>query len=257
MSYQDILIEVHGRVGLVRFNRPHALNALSLRLMQELRDALAQWDADPAIGAMVITGSDRVFAAGADIHEMADAAAVDMLLRGHVDGWDAVARVSKPVIAAVSGPALGGGCELAMMCDIVVASESALFGQPEINLGVMPGAGGTQRLVRTVGKSLAMEIILNDRRLTAQEALQAGLVSRVYPVETYLSEALRLASEIAARAPIALRLAKECVNKAHEMTLAEGLDYERRSFYFLFASDDQQEGMKAFLSKRAPEWKGL
>jgi enoyl-CoA hydratase len=256
MAYEFILTEVHDRVGLARLNRPDALNALSKPLMRELGDALAAWDADPAIGAMVITGNDRAFAAGADIKEMADSSAVTMLITDHVGGWDRVAKMKKPVIAAVSGFALGGGCELAMMCDLIVASEKAIFGQPEINLGVMPGAGGTQRLVRAVGKTLAMEMILNDRRLTAQEAYQFGLVNRVYPVEDYLGKALELANQLAARAPVALQLAKESVNKAYETTLAEGLLFERRNFYFLFSTDDQKEGMDAFANKRPARWKG-
>jgi enoyl-CoA hydratase len=253
---QLILTETHGRVGLARLNRPRALNALSLDLMRQLGDALAAFDADPAIGAMVITGSDRMFAAGADIKEMSDATAVAMLTSDHIGGWDRIARMKKPLIAAVSGFALGGGCELAMMADMIVASTSAVFGQPEVNLGVMPGAGGTQRLVRAVGKSLAMEMILNDRRLTADEAYQFGLVNRVYTVEEYLAKALELAEQIAARAPLALQLAKESVNKAYEMSLAEGLMFERRNFYFLFSTDDQKEGMDAFANKRPAEWKG-
>jgi enoyl-CoA hydratase len=256
MAYEFILTETHDRVGLVRLNRPRALNALSSALIHELADALAAFDADPAIGAMVITGSDRAFAAGADIKEMSGATSVMMLTSDRIGEWDRIAGMKKPVIAAVSGIALGGGCELAMMCDMIVASESAVFGQPEINLGVIPGAGGTQRLIRAVGKALAMEMILNDRRLTAQEAYRFGLVNRVYPVESYLDEALKLANEIAARAPLAIRLAKESVNKAYEMTLKEGLAYERRNFYFLFSSEDQKEGMDAFVSKRRAEWKG-
>ncbi len=256
MAYEYILTEVHDRVGLARLNRPQALNALNKPLMQELGEALAEWDADPNIGAMVITGSERAFAAGADIKEMATATPVEMLTRDHIGVWDRITQMNKPVIAAVSGFALGGGCEIALMCDIIVASESTVFGQPEINLGVMPGAGGTQRLVRAIGKSVAMEMILNDRRLTAQEALQLGLVSHVYPVETYLQEALRLANEIAARAPIGLRLAKEAVNKAFEMTLSQGLIFERRNFYYLFSTEDQKEGMDAFVNKRKADWKG-
>jgi enoyl-CoA hydratase len=190
--------------------------------MDELGEVLAIWDADPAIGAMVITGSDRAFAAGADIKEMADSSAVDMLLRDHIGGWDRVTQMHKPVIAAVSGYALGGGCELAMMCDMIIASETAVFGQPEINLGVMPGAGGTQRLVRAVGKSITMEMVLNDRRLSAEEAYQFGLISHIYPLEEYLEQTLRIAGEIAARAPVAVRLAKESVNKAFETSLAQG-----------------------------------
>jgi enoyl-CoA hydratase len=241
---------------LITINRPKALNALNAALMQEVADALEAFDNDPAIGAMVITGHKRAFAAGADIAEMSEASAVDMLTTDLIGGWDRVAEMKKPVIAAVSGYALGGGCELSMMCDMIVASESAVFGQPEINLGVIPGAGGTQRLVRAVGKALAMEMILNDRRLSAEEAYQFGLVNRVYPVESYLEEALELANEIAGRAPLALQMAKESINKAFEMTLSEGLVFERRNFYFLFSSDDQKEGMDAFLNKRTAEWKG-
>ncbi len=256
MSYENILVETHDRVGLIRLNRPQALNALNSALMRELAAALQAFDRDDGIGAIVITGSEKAFAAGADIKEMAGQSAVEMLLGDLIGAWDAVAGMNKPLIAAVSGYALGGGCELAMMCDMIFASESAIFGQPEINLGVIPGAGGTQRLVRAVGKSLAMEMILNDRRLTAQEALQAGLVSRVFPVEFLIEETLKIALEIAARAPVALRLAKESVNKAYEMSLAEGLVFERRNFYFLFSTEDQAEGMDAFINKRKPRWQG-
>lgn len=256
MEYRTILTGVHDRVGLIRLNRPEALNALNGELMRELVAALRAFDDNPGIGAMVITGSDRAFAAGADIKEMASRTAVEMLHSDMIGTWDAVAAMKKPVIAAVSGYALGGGAELALMCDMIVASETAVFGQPEINLGVIPGAGGTQRLARTIGKALAMEMVLNDRRLSAEEALQRGLVNYVYPVETYLDEALRLANEIAARAPVAVRLAKEAVNKAFELPLAEGLAFERRNFYFLFATSDQKEGMDAFIGKRKPEWKG-
>jgi len=256
MSYQLILTEVHDRVGLARLNRPDAYNALNTTLMRELAEALAAWDADPAIGAMVVTGSDRAFASGADIKEMSGASAIDMLGSAHIDQLERISSLKKPVIAAVSGFALGAGCELAMMCDLIVASESALFGQPEINLGVIPGAGGTQRLIRAVGKTLAMEMVLNARRLTAAEAAQFGLVNRVYPVEEYLDKALELGAQIAARAPVAIQLAKDSINKAYEMTLAEGLDYERKAFYFLFSTEDQKEGMDAFLNKRSAQWKG-
>ncbi len=256
MAFEFIITEVHERVGLARLNRPDAYNALNTRLMAELGEALAAWDADPAIGAMVITGNDRAFASGADIKEMSGASAVDMLTVNPIGGWDRMAKMKKPVIAAVSGFALGGGCELAMMCDMIIASESAIFGQPEINLGVIPGAGGTQRLIRAVGKTIAMEMILNARRLTAQEAYQFGLVNRVYPVEEYLTKALDLAGQLAARAPVALQLAKESVNKAYEMSLAEGLAFERKNFYFLFSTEDQKEGMDAFLNKRPAQWKG-
>jgi len=255
-EYETIITEVHGRVGLIRLNRPRAFNALNSQLMRELTDALAAFDADDGIGAMVITGNERVFAAGADIKEMSAATPVDMLTSGYIDLFDLIRNVSKPIIAAVSGWALGGGFELAMTCDMIVASESAQFGQPEIGLGIIPGAGGTQRLTRTVGKYLAMEIVLNDRRLSAEEAARFGLVNRVVPVERYLDEALELAQQLAARAPIALRIAKEAVNKALETPLTEGLAYERRVFYLLFATEDQKEGMSAFLNKRKAEWKG-
>lgn len=256
MSYENIIVEVHDRAGLIRLNRPDALNALTTGLMAELADALAAFDADPTVGAVVITGSERALAAGADIKEMASASAVDMLRQDYVGGWNVVAGMNKPVIAAVSGYALGGGFELALMCDMIVASESAVFGLPEVNLGVMPGAGGTQRLVRAVGKALAMEMILNDRRLKAEDACRFGLVNHVYPADHMLEEALKLANQIAARAPLAVQLAREAINKAFEMTLAEGLEFERRSFYFLFSTQDQKEGMDAFVEKRPPEWKG-
>jgi enoyl-CoA hydratase len=256
MSYENIIVEVHDRAGLIRLNRPDALNALTTGLMAELADALAAFDADPAVGVVVITGSERAFAAGADIKEIASASAVDMLRQDYVGGWNVVAGMNKPVIAAVSGYALGGGFELALMCDMIVASESAVFGLPEVNLGVMPGAGGTQRLVRAVGKALAMEMILNDRRLKAEDACRFGLVNHVYPADHMLEEALKLANQIAARAPLAVQLAREAINKAFEMTLAEGLEFERRSFYFLFSTQDQKEGMDAFVEKRPPEWKG-
>lgn len=257
MTYEFILTEVHDRVGLVRLNRPKALNALSSGLTRELMDALLAFEADEAIGAIVITGDERAFAAGADIKEMSEASAVEMLKRDMIGNFDAIQKVTKPVIAAVSGWCLGGGNELAMSCDMIVASETARFGQPEINLGVIPGAGGTQRLTRAVGKALAMEMVLNNRTLTASEALHYGLVNRVVPVERYLQEALELAAEIAACAPLAVRLGKEAVNHAFETTLAEGMADERRAFYFLFASQDQKEGMAAFTEKRKPQWKGM
>lgn len=255
-DYQHILSETHGRVGLVRFNRPKALNALNSVLMEEMFMALEAFDRDAEIGCLVVTGSERAFAAGADITEMAEASAVDMLLRDNGARWDRLRRLKKPLIAAVSGFCLGGGCELAMGCDMIVASESARFGQPEINLGVIPGAGGTQRLTRAVGKPLAMEMILNARFLTAEEAARFGLVNRVAPVETYLEEALALAQAIAARAPLAVRLAKEAVNNAFETDLADGLADERRAFYFLFSTQDQKEGMRAFVEKRPARWTG-
>ncbi len=256
MTYESILVETHDRVGLVRLNRPQQLNALNSQLMEELATAIEAFDREPAIGSIVITGDERAFAAGADIKEMAAASAVEMLQRDNISRWDRLRRVRKPIIAAVSGYCLGGGCELALACDMIVASESARFGQPEINLGVMPGAGGTQRLTRAVGKAVAMEMVLNGRFLTADEALRYGLVNRVVPVEAYLEEAIKLAQEIAARAPVAVRLAKEAVHKAFETSLTDGLEFERRLFYFLFATEDQKEGMRAFIEKRKPEWKG-
>jgi enoyl-CoA hydratase len=255
-SYETILIETHDRVGLVRLNRPHALNALNATLMEELMGALEAFDSDPDIGCLVITGSERAFAAGADIKEMAQASAVDMLLRDNISRFDRLRQVKKPVIAAVSGWCLGGGNELAMSCDMIVASESARFGQPEINIGVIPGAGGTQRLAKAVGKAIAMEMVLNNRVLTAEEAMHYGLANRVVPVERYLEEALELAAQIAERAPLAVRLGKEAVNHAFESFLSDGLKDERRSFYLLFASQDQKEGMSAFVEKRKAEWKG-
>lgn len=257
MAYENILVErLEGRVGLVRLNRPKALNALNAQLMRELADALHELDRDEAIGCLVLTGSDRAFAAGADIKEMAEASAIDMLNRDNIAHWDRLASLRKPLIAAVSGWCLGGGMELAMICDMIVASESAKFGQPEITIGVMPGAGGTQRLTRAVGKAIAMEMILNNRNLSAEEAARFGLVNRVVPPEIYLDEAIKLAREIASRAPVAVRLAKEAINKAFEGTLAEGIATERRNFYFLFATEDQKEGMAAFIAKRDPQWKG-
>jgi enoyl-CoA hydratase len=256
MLPSPILTETRDQVGLVRLNRPEALNALNSELMQALADALRGFDAAPSIGAIVITGSERAFAAGADIKEMAEATSVQMLSSDLISRWDEIRAVRKPLIAAVSGWCLGGGCELAMACDMIVASETAKFGQPEINIGVIPGAGGTQRLTRAVGKAIAMEMILNNRTLTAQEALAFGLVNRLVPAETCLEEALTLAAQIAARAPLAVRFGKEAVNHAFEAFLAEGIADERRAFYFLFSSQDQKEGMQAFIAKRKPEWKG-
>jgi enoyl-CoA hydratase len=256
LQFELILTRREGRVGIVQFNRPQALNALNRQLMGETIDALEQFDTDSDIGCMVLTGNERAFAAGADIKEMATASPVDMLDNPFIDYWDRLRKISKPVIAAVSGFALGGGCELAMACDMIVASESAKLGQPEINLGVMPGAGGTQRLTLAVGKALAMEMVLNGRFLSADEAYRFGLVNRVVPVENYLEEAVKLAAEIAARAPVALRLAKEAVNAIFEMPLQAGLAHERRLFYMLFSTEDQKEGMDAFINKRPAEWQG-
>ena len=254
--YETILVEKRERVGLVRLNRPQAYNALNELLMRELMETLTMFDLDADVGSIVIAGDERAFAAGADIRVMVDASAVGMLQGSFVSKFDGIHAVTKPLIAAVSGWCLGGGNELAMACDMIVASETARFGQPEINLGVIPGAGGTQRLTKAVGKAIAMEMVLNNRTLTAEEALQYGLVNRVVPVDRFLDEALDLAKEIASRAPLALRLGKEAVNHAFESFLADGLADERRSFYFLFASADQKEGMQAFIEKRNPEWKG-
>ncbi len=257
MSYENILIEVtETRVGLIRLNRPKALNALSPDLMMDLGQALEIFDADPNVGCIVITGSERAFAAGADIKAMAGASAIDMLTDDLISRWETINHIKKPILAAVSGFCLGGGCELAMACDMIVASESAVFGQPEINLGIIPGFGGSQRLTRLVGKNLAMEMVLADRRLSAEEAKANGLVNYVFPVETYLEQALKLAAKIAGQAPLAVRLGKEAVKKSMELSLSEGLALERRLFQMLFASADQKEGMIAFVEKRPAQWKG-
>ena len=255
-SYTTILSETHDGVGLIRLDRPKALNALNSTLMTELIGALNAFDADELVGAIVITGNERAFAAGADIKEMAVASAVDMLKMDAISIYDGIGEIKKPVIAAVSGWCLGGGNELALSCDMIVASESAHFGQPEINIGVIPGAGGTQRLTRAVGKAIAMEMVLNNRTLSAEEALQYGLVNRVVSVERYLDEALELASEIATRAPLAIQMGKEAVNHAFDSFLEDGLADERRAFYFLFATEDQKEGMRAFVEKRSAQWNG-
>ena len=256
MSDALVLVETHGRAGVIRINRPKQLNALNGAVMRQLVDAALAFDADGAVGAIVITGDERAFAAGADIKEMAAASVVEMLQASRIELWDALRGVKKPLIAAVSGWALGGGCELAMACDMIVASETARFGQPEINIGIIPGAGGTQRLTRAVGKALAMEVILNGRFLDAAEAERFGLVNRVVPVEQYLHTAIELAQQIAERAPLAVRLAKEAVNQAQESVLAEGIADERRLFYMLFSTEDQKEGMQAFLDKRPARWQG-
>lgn len=256
MTYTTILTETRGRVGIVTLNRPKAMNAFNLQMLGELFDALDGFEKDQSIGAIIVTGNEKAFAAGADIKEMAESSYVEMLTSGHVQIWDRIRSIHKPVIAAVSGWALGGGCEFVLSCDMVVASESAKFGQPEITIGVIPGAGGTQRLARLVGKHLAMEMTINNRTLTAQEALQFGLANRVVPVEGYLDAAVAFADEIASRAPIAVRMAKDSVNAAFETTLTEGLAVEKRNFYPLFATEDQKEGMRAFVEKRKAEWKG-
>lgn len=256
MDYENILVMREEPLAIVQLNRPKVLNALNAALMRELVEALETLDADEGIRCLILTGDERAFAAGADIREMAEAGAIDMLRRDTLALWDRIQRISKPLIAAVSGHALGGGCELALLCDIIVASETARFGQPEINLGVIPGAGGTQRLARTLGKYKTMELILTGRSLTAAEAAQAGLVCRVVPVEACLDEARKLAAAICQKAPVAVRLAKQSVLKAFETSLRDGIEFERHCFYLLFGSQDQKEGMNAFLEKRQPEFKG-
>jgi len=256
MAYENILVETRGRVGLVRLNRPNALNALNDALMNELGDALAKLDADEGIGAIVLTGSDKAFAAGADIGVMKDWGYMDVYKNDYITrNWERMKSVRKPVIAAVAGYALGGGCELAMMCDIIFAADSAKFGQPEIKLGVIPGAGGTQRLPRAVGKAKAMDLVLTGRMMDAQEAERAGLVSRVFPPEKLLDEALAAAAQIAEFSLPSLMMAKEAVNRAYDAPLAEGMLFERRLFHALFATEDQKEGMAAFIEKRKPKFR--
>lgn len=242
--------------AVVQLNRPDVLNAINIRLMDELVHALEVLDADDEVKAIILTGNDKVFAAGADIKEMADASSIDMLIRDQFARWDRIRNIRKPIIAAVSGFALGGGCELAMACDMIIASESAKFGQPEINIGVIPGAGGTQRLTRALGKSKAMDMILTGRLLGAEDAFRSGLVMKVVPVECYFEEAKALAREIASKPPLAVRMAKEAILKSFDATLDAGMEFERKNFYMLFASGDQKEGMKAFVEKRKPEWRG-
>jgi enoyl-CoA hydratase len=255
-QYTLIKLTLEAPIAVIQLNRPQVLNALNLQVMDEVIAALEELESDGEIRCVVITGNERAFAAGADIKEMADATTVEMLERDQFAKWDRIRRFKKPLIAAVSGYALGGGNELAMLCDMIVASETAQFGQPEINIGVMPGAGGTQRLTRAVGKAMAMEMVLVGRMLSAKEALQYGLVNRVVPIEVYLEEAKRLASQIAEKGPIALQLAKEAVNKALDLPLQEGLIFERKNFYTLFSTEDQKEGMSAFVEKRKPEFRG-
>lgn len=258
MNFQYILVEprYEQHIALIRLNRPKELNALCLELMAEVRDALKMLEADEEVRAIVLTGNERAFAAGADIKQMAGKTAIDMLLIDQFTTWDTIKKIKKPIIAAVSGFALGGGNELVMHCDMVVASETAMFGQPEIKIGVMPGAGGTQRLTRVVGKVNAMEMVLTGKFITAERAFELGLVNKVVPVELYLEEAVKLAREVAQQSPLAIRLAKEAVLKAYDSPLSEGLEFERKNFYLLFATEDQKEGMAAFVEKRAPDFKG-
>jgi len=256
MSYENILVEIRERAGLITLNRPKALNALNDRLMDELGDALLEFDGNEAIGAVVITGSEKAFAAGADIGAMSTWSYMDVFKSEYISrNWETIKRIRKPVIAAVSGYALGGGCELVMMCDIVIASETARFGQPEIKLGIIPGAGGTQRLPRAVGKAKAMDLVLSARMMDAREAESAGLVSRVVAADKVLDEALATANAIAGFSLPAVMMAKEAVNRAYEVPLSEGLLFERRLFHSLFATEDQKEGMTAFVEKRAPRFK--
>jgi len=257
MSYTHLLVTKDpSGFAIVQFNRPDVLNALNMKLMEELVDAFEALDKDPDVRCIILTGNEKAFAAGADIKEMADATSVDMLIRDQFARWDRIRKIKKPIIAAVSGFALGGGCELMMACDIVIASETARIGQPEINIGVMPGAGGTQRLTRAVGKVKAMEMVLTGSMITAQEALQWGLVNKVVAVEYFLQEAKNLAKEIASKPPLAVKMAKEAVLKAFDTTMEGGLEFERKNFYLLFSTEDQKEGMKAFVEKRKAQWKG-
>ncbi len=255
MSDRNILVETKNRVGIIRLNRPQALNALNRALITELIQAIDAYEADGTIGCILITGSDKAFAAGADIKEMADKSFIEAYLGNFCADWDRAARARKPIVAAVAGFALGGGCELAMQCDIVIAADNAKFGQPEIKLGVIPGIGGTQRLTRAVGKAKAMDMILTGRMMDAGEAEKSGLVARVVPAANLMAEAMKLAETIANMSLPSVLAGKEAVNRAFEAGLSEGVVFERRIFHSLFATEDQKEGMKAFVEKRKPEWK--
>ena len=255
MSYQNLIVETKGRVGIIRLNRPQALNALNRALIAELIQAIDAYEADDAIGCLLITGNEKAFAAGADIKEMADKTFIEAYLGNFCADWDRAARARKPVVAAVAGFALGGGCELAMQCDMVIAADNAKFGQPEIKLGVIPGIGGTQRLTRAVGKAKAMDMILTGRMMDAAEAERSGLVARVVPAASLMEEAMKVADTIANMSLPSVLAGKEAVNAAFETSLAEGTRFERRIFHSLFATQDQKEGMKAFVEKRKPDWK--
>jgi enoyl-CoA hydratase len=255
MAYKSIKVETRGRVGWITLDRPKALNALNAELMGEVNAALDAYEADVAIGCMVITGSEKAFAAGADIKEMQSKSFMDAYLDDFITSWERVSRTRKPIIAAVAGYALGGGCEIAMMCDFIIAAETAKFGQPEITLGVMPGAGGSQRLTRFVGKSKAMDMCLTGRMMDAEEAERSGLVSRVVPADRLLDEAQAVAEKIAGFSLPIVMMAKESVNRAYETTLAEGVRFERRLFHAMFATEDQGEGMAAFVEKRTPNFR--
>jgi enoyl-CoA hydratase len=256
MTYETVILERKGTVGLITLNRPQALNALSAALIRDLGAALDELEADDAIGAVVITGSDKAFAAGADIKEMAGRTYMDVYLSDFITkGWERVSTCRKPIVAAVAGYALGGGCEIAMMCDTIIAADTAKFGQPEITIGTIPGSGGTQRLTRAVGKAKAMEMCLTGRMMDAAEAERSGLVSRIVPAAELIDEALKVAGKIAAMSRPAVLMAKEAVNRAYETTLAEGIRFERRLFHSTFATEDQKEGMAAFIEKRKPVYK--
>jgi len=255
MAYENIIVETRGKVGLIRLNRPQALNALNRALMTDLTHALDAFEADATIGCIVITGSDKAFAAGADIKEMAEKTFADAYLGDFAANWDRAATVRKPVIAAVAGFALGGGCELAMQCDLIIAADTARFGQPEIKLGIIPGIGGTQRLTRAVGKAKAMDLILTGRMMDAAEAERAGLVARVVPAADLMAEAMKAAEAVAALSLPSVMVAKEAVNRAFEVSLAEGVAFERRVFHALFATEDQKEGMAAFVEKRPAKFR--
>jgi enoyl-CoA hydratase len=250
------LVTKEGAIGIVQLNRPKVLNALNFEIMSELVSGLEELDRDAAVNVIILTGGERAFAAGADLAEMSQATPVDLLLGRRFELWDRIRKISKPIIAAVSGYCLGGGNELAMNCDIVVASESASFGQPEVNVGIIPGAGGTQRLPRAVGKYKAMEMILTGKSISADEAYRVGLVNHVVPPESLMEEAKKIATDIASKPPISIRSAKEAILKAQDTTLEVGLEFERKAFYMLFATEDGKEGMKAFLEKRKPTFKG-
>jgi len=256
MNFENVIVEKDGAIGVVTLNRPQALNALSYGLVKDLALAMQELDRDPEVRAIIVTGGEKVFAAGADIKEMAERGPFDERILERLAYRDKINRISKPVIAAVSGFALGGGCELAMSCDIIIASETARFGQPEVNLGIIPGSGGTQRLTHVLGKYRAMELVLTGDMLNANDAERLGLVNRIVPVELLLEEARAVAKKIAAKPVLAIKAAKEAVLKAANMPLDEGLEFERKSFYLLFASEDRSEGMKAFLEKRKPEFTG-
>ena len=256
MDFQNLLVAREGPVGIVTLNRPQQLNALSYDLVKEISLAMEAFDLDQEIKAIVLTGGEKVFAAGADIKEMVDATPFDERIQGRMSYRDKINRISKPVIAAVSGYALGGGCELAMSCDLIIASETARFGQPEVNIGTIPGSGGTQRLTRTVGKYRSMEMVLTGEFLSASDAERFGLVNKIVPVELLLEEAKSIAKKIATKSPVSIRLAKEAILKSFNTPLDEGLEFERKCFYLLFASEERKEGMKAFIEKRKPQFKG-